>query len=276
MKGTATSQGHITGFFKIYSNGSTGAGFNILNGMKTTAEVKKARKNNYKIFINEKKTNIFTTSQKVIQKILTKTKQKFEIIVKHETEFPIGYGLGISGAGALSLANALNKAMKLKISKKEIVKIATEAEIEAGTGLGDVIAEQYNGTLIGLPPYPSKKASKIRNKYKYAVFGFFGPLETKKIIKNKKLKSQINKIGSYCMQSLSKKQSIENFLHLSRIFAIETNLASKQVRKVMNAIPQSSMAMLGNTVFVLTNNPKKIEKQLKKYSKKTAIAKISD
>tara|TARA_Y100000310_G_scaffold327376_1_gene393636 strand:- start:5911 stop:6738 length:828 start_codon:yes stop_codon:yes gene_type:complete len=275
MKATSTSQGHVTGFFKIYSNGSTGAGFNIQNGMKTTVEATKANKNNYKIYINGKKTNSFTTSQKVLKKILAKTKQKFEITVKHETEFPIGYGLGISGAGALSLANALNKAMKLRISKKEIVNIATKAEIEAGTGLGDVIAEQYSGVIMGLSPYPSKKAGKIKNNYKYAVFGFFGPLETKKIIKNRKWKSKINKIGSYCMRSLSKKKNMQNFIRLSRVFSIETNLVSKKVREIMNEIPNCSMAMLGNTVFVLTNNPKEIEKQLKKYTKKTSVGKIS-
>ncbi|MFH1390744.1 MAG: hypothetical protein ABIH20_00345, partial [Candidatus Diapherotrites archaeon] len=180
MKETATSQGHITGFFKIYSNGSTGAGFNIQNGMKTTVETKKSPKSSYKIYINGGKTNTFTTSQKVIKKILAKTKQKFEIIINHKTEFPIGFGLGISGAGAFSLAEALNKTLKLKLAKKEVVEIAAKAEIEAGTGLGDVIAEQFSGAIIGLPPYPSKKAGKIRNHYKYAVFGFFGPLETKK------------------------------------------------------------------------------------------------
>jgi len=41
MKVLAESPGHITGFFKIYKNGSTGAGINISHGMKTTVEVSK-------------------------------------------------------------------------------------------------------------------------------------------------------------------------------------------------------------------------------------------
>lgn len=271
---TVYSQGHVTGFFKIYPNGSTGAGFNIGKAMKTEVKVTKASKNSYKIFINGKKENAIT-SKIVLEKCLRKTKEKYSIIVKHSTEFPIAHGLGLSGAGALSLSEALNGAAKLGLSKKEIVKIAAQADIEAGTGLGDVIAEQFNGVIIGKAPYPSKKVVKIKNNYKFAVFGFFGALSTKKIIRNSKWKKKINEIGSFCMGKLNKKKSIQNFLHLSRVFSIETKLASKKVRKVMDAIPESSMAMLGNTVFVLTNNPKKVEKQLKKYTKKTSVGKIS-
>ncbi|MCH7902929.1 hypothetical protein IIC68_04200 [archaeon] len=271
---TVFSQGHVTGFFKIYPNGSTGAGFNIVKAMKTEVKVKKASKNSYKIFINGKKENAIT-SKIVLEKCLKKTKQKYSIIVKHSARFPIGHGLGLSGAGAVSLSEAFNKAAKLGLSKKEIVKIAAQSDIEAGTGLGDVIAEQFNGVMIGKAPYPSKKVSRIKNNYKFAVFGFFGAISTKKIIRNSKWKRKINKTGSYCMRKLNKKKSIQNFLHLSRVFSIETTLVSKKVRKVMDLIPDSSMAMLGNTVFVLTNNPEKIEKQLKKYTKKTAIGKLS-
>lgn len=271
---TVFSQGHVTGFFKIYPNGSTGAGFNIAKAMKTEVKVKKASKNSYKIFINGKKENAIT-SKIVLGKCLKKTKQKYSIIVKHSAKFPIGHGLGLSGAGALSLSEALNKALNLGVSKKEVVKIAAQADIEAGTGLGDVIAEQFKGVIIGKAPYPSKKVSKIKNNFKFAVFCFFGAISTKKIIRNPNWKRKINKTGSFCMRKLSKRKSIQNFLHLSRVFSLETNLVSKRVRKVMDLIPNSSMAMLGNTVFVLTNNPKKIEKQLKKYNKKTAVGRIS-
>ena len=271
---TTYSQGHVTGFFKIYPNGSTGAGFNIVKAMKTEVNLTKASKNSYKIFINGKKENAIT-SKIVLEKCLRETKEKYSITVNHSTKFPIGYGLGLSGAGALSLAETLNGAAKLGLSKKEVVKIAAQADIEAGTGLGDVIAEQFNGVMIGKAPYPSRKVVKIKNNYKFAVFGFFGALSTKKIIRNSKWKKKINEIGSYCMRKLNKKKNIENFLHLSRVFSIETNLASKKVRKVMNLFPESSMAMLGNTVFVLTNNPKKVEKELKKFTTKTRIGRIS-
>jgi len=264
----------MTCFFKIYSNGSTGAGINIQNAIKTTAIVKKAKKNSFKILINNKKTKA-ETSKIVLEEMLSKTKEKYEILIKHQTKLPIGYGLGLSGAGALSLTKALNESLNLGLLKKEIVSIANNADIKAGTGLGDVIAEQYSGTMIGLPPYPSKKISKIKNTYKYVALGFFGKMETKKIIQNKKHKEKINKIGSYCMNSLHKNKTIKNLIHLSRVFSIESELATKQVRIVMDAIPNSSMAMLGNTVFVLTNKPKETEKQLKQFTKKTMVSIIS-
>ncbi len=274
MKTTSYAQGHVTGFFKIYPNGSTGAGFNISNAIKTTVQAKIARTNSCKILINGKKHKA-ETSRIVLREMLSKTSEKFQILIRHETKYPIGYGLGLSGAGALSLAEALNGALKLGLAKKEIVEIAAQADIEAGTGLGDVIAEQFNGTMIGLPPYPSRKIAKLRNKYKSVVFGFFGPLSTKKIIRNAGWKKKINKTGSYCMLHLNRERSIENFVHISRVFATETGLASKQVRKAMDAFPNSSMAMLGNTIFVLTNEPKKIQKKLKVFTKRTMMAKIS-
>ncbi|HZX20292.1 MAG TPA: hypothetical protein VFF13_04735 [archaeon] len=274
VKTTSFAQGHVTGFFKIYPNGSTGAGFNIEKAMKTNVIVEKNAKNSVQILINGKKENAIT-SKIVVRKILAKTKQKYKIKIWHETKFPIGYGLGLSGAGALSLSKALNKALQLKLEKKEVVKIAAEADIEAGTGLGDVIAEQFSGVMIGKPPYPSKKIAKIPNNYKYAVFAFFGPLSTKKIIRNSGWKRKINKIGTYCMRALNNERSMRSFIRLCRAFSIETKLASTKVRAVMNEFPESSMAMLGNTAFVLTNKPEATKKKLKKFTKKILIGKIS-
>src|SRR3989344_9111736 len=159
-----TAPGHVTGFFKIYPNGSTGAGFNIENAMKTEVTAENAAKNSYKIYINGKLRKDAVTSEKVIQKYLKKTKKKFSIVVRHFTEYPIGYGLGLSGAGAFSLSKALNKALGTKLKEKDVVDIAMRAEIEAGTGLGDVVAEQFNGMIIGLLPFPSKKVAKLKKK----------------------------------------------------------------------------------------------------------------
>jgi pantoate kinase len=271
----ALSPAHITGFFKIYLNGSTGAGINLENGMQTKVKTKKALKNSIKINLNKKKC-FCETSLTVAKKMLSLTEKKFDLTVNHFTKFPVGYGLGLSGAGALSLALALNKELKLKLNKKKCIEIAKNAEIKNKTGLGDVIAEQFSGTMIGAKPYPSTKIISIKSNYNYIVLGFFKPIKTKKIISSNKWKKKINKFGSIAMQELMEEKSFQNLVLQSRNFTFRTKLFSKPLLKALEFFPFSSMSMLGQTIFIPSHNPKKTEKKLKKFTSNTLIAKIAE
>ncbi len=266
----AQSPGHITGFFKIYRNGSTGAGINIENGMKTTVEL--SQKDSF--HMNGKRQKL-VVSEKVVEFYRKKTRKKFSVKVNHRTPFPIGFGLGISGAGALSLAISLNKILKTKFSKKTLTEIATRAEIECGTGLGDVRAENYAGLLMGKKPYPSKSALRIKCREKFVALGFFRAIETKKIIRSADWKRKINRAGEKNMRTLSKNKTMRTFISESRKFSIESCLATEKIRKIMRAIPEASMAMLGETIFVPTNKPARALRELKKHCKKTIVARIS-
>ena len=70
--------------------------------------------------------------------------------------------------------------------KKELAKIAHIAEVENGTGLGDVVNQFYGGFL--LKPMPSSKfiVKKLPIKNKFIYYKIFNKLDTKKIITNKK------------------------------------------------------------------------------------------
>ncbi len=270
MKAIAISPGSITGFFVIYKNGSTGASLNLAEGMKTTVSKSKTD-----VFLLNGKKQRLPVSRKVLELFRKKTKSKQRVKVEHKTRFPIGYGLGISGAGALSLALALNKLLKKKLTKKQVVEVAKEAEIACGTGLGDVVAEQYYGLLIGKKPYPSKKAWIIKPKEKYVVLGFIRPIKTKKIIKSEKWKKQINKVGLCCMQEITKNKTVKKFMELSKKFTLQSGLATPKIKKIITSMEGASMAMLGETIFIPTNNPKRIENDLKKYAGKTIIARVA-
>ncbi|MEK6957882.1 MAG: hypothetical protein AABW99_02815 [archaeon] len=266
----AQSPGHITGFFRIYRNGSTGAGINIKNGMRTTVEF--SQKDSF--HMNGKRQKLIV-SEKVVALYRKKTRKKFFVKVQHQTPFPIGFGLGISGAGALSLSLCLNKLLGTEFSKKTITEIATRAEIECGTGLGDVRAENYAGFLMGKKPYPSKSALRIKCREKFIVLGFFRAIETKKIIHSAYWKRKINRSGEKGMKALSKNKSMRAFIRESRAFSLESGLATQRIRKIMRAIPEASMAMLGETAFIPTNNPEMALSRLKKYCKKTMVAGIA-
>ena len=66
------------------------------------------------------------TSRNVAESFLSKQKKKFYVKVLHSIELPIGYGLGLSGAGALSLSMALNEALLIELVKT----IAPEKKIQ--------------------------------------------------------------------------------------------------------------------------------------------------
>ena len=214
-------------------------------------------------------------SRKVLELFREKTGKKGKVKVKHETPLPIGYGLGLSGAGALSLAIGLNRLFSAKLAKKEVLAIAREAEIKCGTGLGDVVAEQYSGLMMGKKPYPSERVQRIKCREKFVVLGFLAPIDTKKIITSKRWKGKVNIAGEKAMKKLGKKKAMQEFIKCSREFAEESGLLTPRVRRLLEKMPGSAMAMLGETAFIPTNRPKEAEKILRRHCKKTFAAKIS-
>lgn len=270
MRVSTQSPGHITGFFVIYPNGSTGAGINIEGGMRTS--IAAARKDSF--MMNGKKRKLIV-SEKTVDLFRRKTGKKGKVAVKHSTKFPIGYGLGISGAGALSLSIALNKLFGTGLAKNEMLEIAKRAEIECGTGLGDVVAEQFAGIIVGKKPYPSKSAHRINTREKYVALGFFRPMATRKIIRSAAWKRKINRTGMECMRAILNGMTVNNFMRLSRRFTVESGLGTRQILMVMGKEQRASMSMLGETVFMPAASPKKARKELGKYCKRTMIARIA-
>ena len=87
-------------------------------------------------------------------------------------------------------------------------------------------------------------------------------LFTKDILNDEEKKSRITKVGGVCLDLLLKDPTLENFLILSRRFSNETGLLSREVRKAMEKLEQkdvsTSMAMLGNCLFTITDDPESV------------------
>jgi len=276
MKAKAYAPSHVTGFFRILKDHAVGAGFNIDKGSTTEAEI--AEGEGVKIFINsEEKTEEAKVSRNVINRILNLPQlkaKKYEIKINHQIEVPIGYGLGTSGSGTYSLSLALNKALETQLSHLECREIARLAEIEEGTGLATVIAQTFKGLIMAKKPYEKREVHEITTN-KTAVLAFFEPIETASIIRNPDWQKKINNEGEKCIEELEKEKTVEKFIELSRRFTLTTGLAGKGVRKIMEEIPEASMAMLGQTIFILTENPEETEKQLKEHTDKTIVSSLS-
>ncbi len=276
----AYAPAHITGFFKIYENGSTGAGLNPERGAVTSISLhsESSRTNSAKkqISINSKIEDAIVSNY--VLEEFSKIEPKINSLsleINHTLDYLAGYGMGMSGAGAFSFSLALNDFLELELSLDQCMEIAKVSEIKAGTGLGDVIAQKFHGLMIGLPPFPSLDVEIIPTKYEFVTCGFFGSISTSDIIKDKNFKERINSVGTECMDELEKEKTADKFIELCRHFTKSTHIASKEVLKVMDKIPECSMSMLGQSVFLLTNDTKQSEANLKQFCSNVNSSKIS-
>ena len=276
IKASAFAPGHLTGLFRIFElengeRGSTGAGLNTELGVRT--EVKEAGEDEHSFRINTE------PSEAAVSRIVLRAFESFlkgrKLLVDHTAEFPIGFGLGMSGAGALSLSLAVNSYLGEPCSREDCLEFAKGADIEAGCGLGDAVAAQFHGFILGQRPYPSKTASIISGEGWYLTCAFFDPIATSSIINDSEWKARIDTAGKRGMERLYEEFSPRTFIRESRVFAEAVGLASEELQAVLRAVPEASMAMLGQTAFVLTESAVEGIERLQQFSDSLLTTKLA-
>lgn len=259
---TAFSPGHVTGFFEVpklqeqdaLHRGSRGAGFSIDRGISTTVYVFEGRKGS-KILVNSKvaKLKDVEVSQWVIDYYMKGS--EFFVRVEHEIDIPVGFGLGSSGAAALSLSYAMNEALGSKLSVEEAAQVAHEAEIACKTGLGTVIAEFAGGfemrTKAGAPGVGA--VERMPAEGHKAVILCISPISTKAFLANRM--DMINGLGGRMLASLARTKSVGDFLKMSYQFADTLGLTEGKCRAPVRALREAgfdcSVALFGETVFTI-------------------------
>ena len=279
MRAKAFSPAHITGFFKAELDGkepnqlgSLGAGFSIQKGVKTIVNVRSKPKhdiNNYAIKVKGFNTGDIRVSEHVLNEFLLDGKY-FD--VTHEIDVPVGYGFGCSGAVALSLAIALNDALKYGYTKTKVAQIAHKAEIKCQTGLGDVLASYHGGfeirTKSGAPGVGEVQRINPKEKLEVVII-CFNPISTKKFLKEKI--SLINGLGGKMVQKLVKSQDMDEFQDMSIKFAQYIHVITPKMNKVIKDLHDNGIkcgiALFGETIFSLVTKDKKQKalEILKKY-----------
>lgn len=255
--GEAFAPGHITAFFvgvddpDPLKKGSRGAGLCTGLGVHTTARVRESRTPSLEIYINDERAKAPTT-ERAARRLLGDA--SCEVKVLQKVQLPISQGFGMSGAGALSTALALDEALGLGRSRDELVGIAHRADVESGTGLGDVVPQSLGGMDLrvkpGGPPHGVVKRFDVDSELLLCAVG--PPFPKEPVLGNPKTMETIRTVGSRCLETFEAKPSFEALFELGRTFAIETGLASARVRECMDAVRaygRASMSMLGNSVF---------------------------
>ena len=284
MEATAFCPAHITGFFKAHLDdnqnslenfGSTGAGFSIKQGVTTRVKVdtKDNQESNFRITTKGYQPDKTDVSEFVLNEFLKlgKFSNKF-FDIEHEISIPVGYGLGSSGAVALSLSFALDQALETKLDKTTIGQIAHNAEVNCKTGLGDVLASFHGGFEIRVKPGAPGIGcvEKIFTNEISVIMICFSPISTNKFIKERL--SQINGLGGKMVNRLLESKNYKHFQDMSLEFAKFVDVITPRMQKLVNDLSKNNIkcgiAFFGETVFSMI--PKEDEDRvleiLQKYS----------
>jgi pantoate kinase len=273
--GVGYAPAHITSIFEIFNSdpnplkcGSRGIGFCINKGVSTFILTKKDTKQDIQVIFNDKEIAGETTIS-TIKNLIGELNVKIKVF--SYTELPQSQGFGLSGAGALSSAIALNSALKLKLDYPELVNAAHSAEIINQTGLGDVVAQATGGVVLrehhGAIKFGKIKNIKIRPQLKELVICILGhELSTSKIITDKRFISSINMgakkyLGELQNMLTNNTISFKELTKLSFEFVKESELLGNKVLKLIKRIQVesagfASMIMLGNAIFSVGNTKK--------------------
>lgn len=267
MEAVAFCPAHVTGFFKAHLEnnfdspenfGSMGAGFSIKKGVTTKVVILPKENTNEKFRITTKgypsdKTNV---SEFVLDEFLKLGNfDNFFFDIEHKISVPVGYGLGSSGAVALSLAYALDHVLKTNLEKSEIGKIAHIAEVNCKTGLGDVLASYYGGFEVRIKPGAPGigKVKQIKVKNISIIMICFSPISTNKFLEDQL--SKINGLGGKMVNKLLESKSYNNFQDMSLEFAKYVKVMTPRMEKLIEDLSKngikSGVALFGETVFTM-------------------------
>jgi pantoate kinase len=273
--------GHITGFLakvsdlvgheKVKKNegnysylhkGSLGAGLAIDMGITTTVRVfdkgNSCSGTTYEVIINgmNKNSNIDVTVS-VVEQYIEFSHRSYHIKIEHEISIPIGYGLSSSGAAALSLSYALNRALKVGFNMEEAAQIAHCSEIECKTGLGNVLAQYVGGfelrSKIGGPGVGvvSKLPCHSDTLDQRVIILCLSPVSTKKFLTERI--GLLNGFGEEMLERLSVSRNLNDFLEISYDFATSLGLIRGKSGSLVNELRSqgfgSSIALFGDTIF---------------------------
>lgn len=241
--------GHVTGFFTVEEAddptkaGSRGAGIALSEGVTVTVCPADERT----VVLNGERAEM-TAVDAVLDAL------RVTGAVRGVTELPVGAGFGVSGAMALGAALAANAVFERELSVYELATVAHGAEVQADTGLGDVVAQRHGGVPIRLEPggpqHNKMDAVPERSRVEFVTRG---EIPTADVIGGDT--AAITRAGRQSLSDLVAQPTLAAFMETSRRFARETGLLTDWVRETVTAVVgadgDATMGMLGETVVAL-------------------------
>jgi pantoate kinase len=237
---TASAPGSVTPIFvppQSPQDGSFGVSFAIEDGVEATVESSA----DILVTLDEDPTS-FEPVENVLRQL------EVSAAVSLTTSVPVGYGFGASGAATLATALAANEAFDLGRSREELLEAAHRAEVEAGTGLGDVFIQDRGGLVWNTGDGLQRSEWAADLEYT-AVDG----IATSTVLDDEQTVERVRECGQESLSRFSPEMSFRELLGLSWEFVqrsgLTTDRVSEEVQHVERDGGAASMAMLGETVI---------------------------
>lgn len=182
------------------------------------------------------------------------------VAVRGTSDLPRGAGLGVSGGMALGAALATNRALDRGLSANELVTIAHGAEVQAGTGRGDVVGAARGGAPVRLEPGGPHEnvvdAIPEPARVEYHALGepgsdtVSGGSETLPVADD-----DLTAAGERALSAVVRDPTLSTVMEASRRFVRETGLLTDRARGIIEDVAaaggSATMAVGGETVLAL-------------------------
>ena len=247
MSATAFVPGHATGFFSPVhdddptNSGARGAGITLSDGISVTVASGDG------VFFDGDEVEI-----EAVDRVLGAL--RVDARVTAETELPIGCGFGVSGGVALGTALAANEAFDRGLSVNELVTIAHGADVQAGTGLGDAVAQARGGVPIRLEPGgPNEGHLDGISAMSSVEYVAFGPVRTATVLAEET--AHLTDVGRACLSMLVAEPTLPTLMRASRRFAREAGMVTPSAREAIEAVSDAggsaAPVSIGNAVVAI-------------------------
>lgn len=253
---TAFVPGHVTGFSSVHrandptEAGTRGGGIVVSEGVRAT--IRPADDGEFAVELNGEPIE-FDAVVRVLRALRVPGAR-----VEAETSLAPGAGFGVSGAAALGTALAANAVFERALSENELVTIAHGAAVQAGTGLGDVIAQARGGVPIRLEPggpaHNRMDGIPARGRIEYLTLegsSDEGPTESLPSRQD----DRRSVAGQRALSAVVGEPTLPTLMRASRQFAREADLLTDETRAVVEAVNheggEAAVATHGPTVFAL-------------------------
>lgn len=165
-------------------------------------------------------------------------------------EIPIGAGFGSSGAATLATALAADELFDLGFDREELVEHARAAEVDAGTGLGDVYVQDTGGLRYDVGNGRERVETDVPVEY-----ASYGGLSTEDALGDAELMATVRREGSAVLDALPTPPTLRAVIERSWPFARAVGLPTERVvddvERVEAAGGAATMAMLGESVLAV-------------------------
>jgi pantoate kinase len=239
--------GHLTAFFTVHegddpmATGSQGAGLTLTDGVSVSVEPANA-------------TAVELDGERMAVEPVERALQAMDLdaIVTAESDLPLGCGFGVSGALTLGAVLAANRQFDRRLSENEAVSIAHGAEVQSGTGLGDVVAQARGGLPIRLEPGDPHHGllDGIPGRYRIEYL-VRGELDTRETLDRDY--EALNRAGREALSLVVDDPTVSTLCRGGRKFAREADLLTPALRDIIDDVSAAggtaAMGMLGETVF---------------------------